>query len=132
MTMSTVAPEPEQEHGATHELPGWARLWFGVAGGQAAWGLAVLVAYPTVAAVCQAHGSALLVHAVRWVAGAIAITATLVSHGNWRTAEKARDAPRQAAQRASFMGFVGMLLSGAGVLLLFVEDLATWVIDPCL
>lgn len=130
--MSTTTPEPEREHEAAGDLPGWGRLWFGVAGGQAAWGLAVLVAYPTVAAVCQAHGSPLLVHAVRWVAGAIAVAATLVSHGNWRRAEKARDAPRRAAQRASFMGFVGMLLSAAGVLLLFVEDLATWVIDPCL
>lgn len=130
--MGTTAPEPEHERGAPGDLPGWTRLWFGVVGGQAAWGLAVLIAYPTVAAVCQAHGSALLVHAVRWVAGAIAITATLVSHGNWRRAERAGDAPRRAAHRASFMGFVGMLLSGAGVLLLFVEDLATWVIDPCL
>jgi hypothetical protein len=32
----------------------------------------------------------------------------------------------------SFLGFGGMLLSGSGTFLLIVEDLATWVIDPCL
>lgn len=130
--MSATAHDPERSRKAAGELPGWGRLWFGVVGGQAAWGLAVLIAYPTVAAVCDAQASVLFVHAVRWVAAAVAVTAAVVGYGNWRRAERARDAPLRKAQLASFMGFVGMLLSAAGVVLLLVEDLAAWVIDPCL
>jgi hypothetical protein len=114
-------------------LPSWLALWFGVAGGQAAWGLAVLIAYPTVAAVCQAEAPRFFIHAVRWTAMVVAIAATAVAFRSWRQAEAVRaEAPEPAASRASFMGLGGMMLSATATFLLFVEDMATWVIDPCL
>lgn len=114
-------------------LPGWAPLWFGVVGGQAAWGIAVLVAYPTVAIVCDVGASALWIHLVRWSALAVALAATAVAHRSWRTAGDAGDdVPPARAARARFMGLAGVVLSSAGAFLLFVEDIATWVIDPCL
>lgn len=117
----------------TWRLPGWGPLWFGVFGGLAAWGLAVLVAYPTVAMVCGAGASTLWFHLVRWSALVVALAATTVAYRSWRTAQQAvDDVPVALAARVRFMGLGGALLSGAGVFLLIVEDIATWVIDPCL
>ena len=115
------------------QLPGWAALWFGVAGGQAAWAAAVLIAYPTVAVVCDLGADRVWIHLVRWVAGAIAAAAVVVAHRNARRGQAAGDdVPPGEAARARFMGVGGLLLSAVAVFLLFVEDLATWVIDPCL
>lgn len=133
-------------------LPGWPALAFAVVGGQAAWAIAFLVAYPMVQIAC-ATDLRILVHLVRWVAAVIAVAATITGLRSWRAAQAAGgvapgehtgdpappDEPprvfatgwRRDAQRAAFLGFSGMLLSGTGVFLLFVEDLATWVIDPC-
>jgi hypothetical protein len=112
----------------------WA-LVFAVVGGQAAWAVALLVAYPTVQVACRLN-LPLLVHLVRWTALAVAVPATLVGYRSWRRlgeAERAvADSPPHATQRTSFVAFGGMLLSGMAVLLLFIEDLATWVIHPCL
>ena len=114
-------------------LPGWAPLWFGVVGGQAAWGIALLVAYPTVAIVCDAGASAIWIHLVRWSALAVALAATAVAHRSWRVARDAGDdVPAAQGARVRFMGLAGVVLSSAGAFLLFVEDIATWVIDPCL
>lgn len=114
-------------------VPGWAALWFGVVGGQAAWGAAVLVSYPTVAAVCEAGASSLWVHGVRWTALVIALAATAVARANWlRGRRPPTDVPERVAARVRFLGLGGMLLSASGAFLLLVEDLATWVIDPCL
>jgi hypothetical protein len=128
VTADTPRPVPQP---ATR-LPGWGRLWFAVAGGQAAWGIAVLAAYPMVRIGC-ALGMPLVVHAVRWTAMAVAVAATIAGVRAWRDGRAVlRDAPMREAQRAVFMGLVGALLSAAAFVLLFVEDLATWVIDPCL
>jgi hypothetical protein len=114
-------------------LPGWLPLWFGVAGGQAAWAVAVLVAYPTVAAVCNADASRVWVHLVRWTALGVALAATAIAYRSWRAAQAAGDdVPPGLVNRVRFMGLGGVLLSGAGAFLLFVEDIATWVIHPCL
>lgn len=114
-------------------LPGWLPLWFGVAGGQAAWAVAVLVAYPTVAVVCNAGASALWVHLVRWSALVVALAATSVAYRSWRLGQRAGDdVPAALAARVRFMGLGGVVLSAAGAFLLVVEDIATWVIDPCL
>lgn len=117
----------------TSRLPGWAAQWFGVLGGQAAWGLAVLVAYPTVAVVCDAGASSAWIHGVRWSALAVALAAAAVAYRTWRIAEDVGDDVAAAvASRVRFMGLGGTLLSGAAAFLLIVEDIATWVIDPCL
>lgn len=121
------------EPARARRLPGWGALWFGVLGGLAAWGLAVLVAYPTVAIVCDAGASPVWIHLVRWTALVIALAATTVAYRSWRTAGRAGDhVPAGLAARVRFMGLGGALLSGAGAFLLIVEDIATWVIDPCL
>lgn len=130
MSREVSRPTPEVRH---RRLPGWAPLWFGVAGGQAAWAIAVLVAYPTVAAVCDAGASTIWVHLVRWSALAVALSATAVAYRSWRVGRSAGDdVPAALAARVRFMGLGGVLLSGAGAFLLFVEDIATWVIHPCL
>lgn len=117
----------------TRRLPGWLSLWFGVAGGQAAWGVAVLVAYPSVAMACNAGASTIWIHLVRWSALVVALAATAVAHRCWRIGQEAGDdVPAKHAARVRFMGLGGVLLSGTGAFLLFVEDMATWVIDPCL
>lgn len=124
MTAERARPRP---------LPGWLPLWFGVIGGQAAWASAVLVAYPTVAAVCNAGASSLWIHLVRWTALVVALGATAVAHRSWRIGRAAGDdVPPGLVSRLRFMGLGGVLLSGAGAFLLLVEDIATWVIDPCL
>jgi hypothetical protein len=117
-------------------IPGYLWLWFAALGGQVAWALAVLIAYPTVQVACET-GLTVLVHAVRWTAMVVALAATAAGYLAWRRIEPLRDAgvPRATArhlQRARLMGFGGMLLSAGGFLLLFLEDLAAWVIDPCL
>lgn len=126
---------PPMTHPRTGEdaLPGWVTLWFGVLGGLAAWGAAVLVAYPTVAAVCSAGASTVWIHMVRWVAMVIAITATAVAARSWRDGRATGSgASPTVVSRVRFMGLGGALLSGAAVFLLVVEDIATWVVDPCL
>lgn len=116
------------------DLPGWATLWFGVVGGQAAWAVAVLAAYPTVAMVCDAGASTVWIHAVRWVAMVVAAVASAVAVRSWRRGRAATgsDTSDRVAARVRFMGLGGALLSGSAVFLLFVEDIATWVIHPCL
>lgn len=124
MTGERVGPE---------RLPGWPSLWFGVIGGQAAWAAAVLIAYPTVAVVCDADASTIWIHLVRWSALAVALAAVAVAHRNWRTAgEISADVAPTVASRVRFMGLGGVILSSAGAFLLIVEDIATWAIDPCL
>jgi hypothetical protein len=128
--MTADTPRPVDPGAA--QLPGWGRLWFAVAGGQAAWAVALLAAYPLVRVGC-ALGTPLVVHGVRWIAMVVAMAATVTGVRVWRQARAVlRDAPVREAQRAVFMGLVGALLSATGFLLLFMEDLATWVIDPCL
>jgi hypothetical protein len=118
------------------DLPGPAPQAFAVVGGMAAWGVALLTAYPVVQIACSV-GQPLLVHLVRWTATLIALTATLTGRHVYRRARAAEPGPddpvvRERIQRTRFLGFGGMLVSATGVLLLVVEDLATWVIDPCL
>lgn len=147
--MTTAAPNAEPRP------PGTLAQAFAVGGGMAAWGVALLVAYPTVQLACAA-GLPVLVHLVRWIALAVAIAATLTG---WRVAAAARDlagssaaagaargadaegahpdaeaesAPAARIERLRFMGLGGALLSASGAFLLVVEDLAAWVIHPCL
>ncbi|HSK97494.1 MAG TPA: hypothetical protein VK891_12820 [Euzebyales bacterium] len=117
----------------SRRVPGAASQAFAVAGGLAAWGVAVLVAYPVVQVAC-ALGRPVLVHLVRWVAMAVAVAATVVGVWIYRSADAADgdDVGGTRIQRVRFIGLTGTLLSASGLLLLFVEDLATWVIDPCL
>lgn len=116
-------------------LPGAFAQAFAVVGGLAAWGIAVLVAYPMVQIACGLE-QRIIVHLVRWTALAIALAATASGFVVSRRAsavEAQGDHPSpKRVERVRFAGFGGMLLSGGGALLLFVEDLATWVIDPCL
>lgn len=117
-------------------LPGRFPQVFAVVGGQAAWGIAVLTAYPMVQVACAA-GQPLLVHLVRWIAAAVALAATVTGYRVYRVYRQAApedegSIARERIQRVRFVGFGGMLLSATGLLLLLVEDLATWVIDPCL
>lgn len=114
-------------------LPG---LWpqaFGVVGGMAAWGVAVLTAYGVVPVAC-ALAMPVLVHLVRWIALAVAVASTVTAVMVYRRAQRIDDrgGTETRVRNARFLGFGGALVSAAGALLLVVEDLATWVIDPCL
>lgn len=112
--------------------PGRLAQAFGVVGGMGAWGVALLVAYPTVRIACLLE-QPLLVHVVRWVATVVAVAATFAAWHVYRRAGHL-DAEQVGEKRVTtlrFVGFGGMLVSAAGVLLLVVEDMATWVIDPC-
>ena len=131
----SARPRSREEAGG---LPSGALQAFGVVGGMAAWGVALLTAYPMVQVAC-AVGQPLLVHLVRWVAMLVALAATLTARHVHLRARATADALTdddpvlvERAHRVRFVGFGGMLVSATGVLLLVVEDLATWVIDPCL
>lgn len=118
---------------AREELPGRAAQAFGVMGGMGVWGAAVLAAYPMVQVACAVE-QPLLVHMVRWTATLIGLAATLTA---WRVYRRAGRVDEQRAgvvrvRNTRMVGFAGALISASGVLLLLVEDLATWVIDPCL
>lgn len=130
MTSAAASPDGSTDR---RPLPGAAAQTFAVVGGLAAWGVALLVAYPMVQIACAA-GRPELVHLVRWTAIAVAVAATAVGRSVHRRAGIAErdDRAGDRARRARFVGFVGAVLSASGVLLLVVEDLATWVIDPCL
>lgn len=126
-------PTPAGDDPAVHELPGRIPQVFGVVGGMGVWGIAVLTAYPTVQIACVT-GQPLLVHLVRWVATAVALAATLTAWRVYRRADRVddREVGPVRARNARLVGFGGTLVSASGVLLLVIEDLATWVIDPCL
>lgn len=131
--MTVASRSDTRERTGEGDLPGWVALWFGALGGQAAWALAVLAAYPTVAIVCEAGASTLWIHLVRWVAAVVAVAATAVALRSWRAGQAATGGvPPKVVTRVRFMGLGGALLSGAAVFLLFVEDIAAWVIHPCL
>lgn len=127
------ATGPAGDPAVRGELPGRIAQVFGVVGGMGVWGVAVLTAYPTVQIACAA-GQPLLVHLVRWVATAVALAATLTAWRVYRRAERVddREVGPVRARNARLVGFGGTLVSASGVLLLVIEDLATWVIDPCL
>jgi hypothetical protein len=96
--------------------------WFAVLGGMGIWAVALLASYPLVRVACAAE-LPLLVHLVRWLAMVVAAAATYAGVWTWRDAR---------GERAAFVGLGGALISATGLLLLVVEDIATWVIDPCL
>lgn len=127
-SIGAVEPVPDAR------LPGWTAQWFAALGGQIAWAAAVLIAYPLVQVGCEL-GQTWFVHLPRWIAMAIGIAATLVGIKVWKVSRAVlaagTDAPKKA-QRAAFMGLGGAMLSGSAVFILFIEDIATWVIDPCL
>lgn len=110
--------------------PGSAARAFAVTGGLAAWAIAFLAAYPLVRVSC-AVGTSLPVHLVRWVAMAVAVGA-IVTGSRLYWAGRAHPPEERGSQKARFFGLTGMVLSGGGLALLAVEDLASWVIDPCL
>lgn len=132
-------PRAGAEHPARDPVtdpPGGLAQAFAVVGGQAAWGLALLIAYPTVQVACEA-GLPILVHLVRWIAGAVALGATVTGYRVYRGAQRLGprdDDPRwrTRVERIRLVGLGGMLLSAFAVMLLVVEDMATWAIDPCL
>ena len=128
--MTSAAEQVREERRA---LPGALPQAFAVIGGLAAWGVAVLVSYPMVQIACAA-GLPLLVHLVRWTATVVALAATLTGYRTYRRALQVGEgqADRERIHRVAFTGFTGMLLSASGALLLIVEGIATWVIDPCL
>lgn len=126
----------EVDERVEQRLPGYVWLWFAVAGGQAAWAVAVLIAYPMVQVACET-GIIWLVHSVRWIAMVVALASTAAGFTAWRrvSAVVGDDEPLATVrhvQRARFMAFAGMILSAVAFLLLFVEDIAAWMIDPCL
>lgn len=123
-----MSPAPEQRQ--ARPLPGAAARAFAVSGGLAAWAIAFLAAYPLVRVSC-AVGSSLPVHLVRWAAMVVAVAATLTG---WRLYRAAGTHPPEGhgTEKARFFGRAGMVLSVGGLALLAVEDLASWVIDPCL
>jgi hypothetical protein len=133
---STQGGPPPVDLDVEHDLPGYLWLWFAVIGGQAAWAVAFLLAYPMVQVACET-GMSIVVHLPRWIAAVIAGSAVAAGFLAWRRIEALRAAHEPLAtarhvQRARLMAFAGMLLSSAGLLFLVLEDIATWVIDPCL
>lgn len=131
--MSEAADAADDAAATRRTLPGRFPQVFGVVGGMGAWGVAVLAAYPTVQIAC-ALSQPVLVHLVRWVATAVALAATLTAWRVYRHAQRADDGEvgPVRARNTRMIGFGGTLVSASGVLLLVLEDLATWVIDPCL
>lgn len=131
--MSEITDPAGDDPTVRRELPGRIPQVFGVTGGMGVWGVAVLTAYPTVQIAC-AVGQPLLVHLVRWIATAVALAATLTAWRVYRRADQVddREVGPVRARNARLVGFGGTLVSASGVLLLVIEDLATWVIDPCL
>lgn len=125
-----VTSNPSVSH---EELPGLAPQLFALMGGISVWMVAVLTAYPMVRIACVV-GQPLLVHLVRWIAALVALAATLTAIWVYRRGKQADEGRvgAAAARNVRLVGFAGALIGATGVLLLLVEDLATWVIDPCL
>lgn len=127
------ARDAREAHDSGGDLPGRLSQTFGVVGGMGVWGMALLVAYPTVQVACVV-GQPVLVHLVRWTAMVVALAATLTAWRVYRRAERADDEAAGVTRVRSvrLIGLAGTLISASGLLLLLIEDMATWVIDPCL
>jgi hypothetical protein len=125
-----LSSNPSLSHG---DLPGLLPQLFGLMGGISVWMVAVITAYPMVRIACVAE-QPLLVHLVRWTAMVVALAALLTARRVHRRGQQVDVGGAGAAvgRNVRLVGFAGVLVSATGLLLLIVEDLAAWVINPCL
>jgi len=105
---------------------GWP-LWAGLVGGPAAWAIAVGASYVTVPVACDV-GTTLPLHAIRVVTTAAALGSTWLSYGVWR---ESRGAAALAVERTAFLGLLGVVVSAFSAVLIVLEGVANFVIDPC-
>jgi hypothetical protein len=73
-------------------------------------------------------GTVLPLHAIRLVTTAAALAAALGALGVWRAT---RGGEGHAVRRTAFLAFVGTIVAGFSALLIVLEGVANFVVDPC-
>jgi hypothetical protein len=107
-------------------------LWFSAVAGPIAWALHNVGSYVLSTSICI-PGQDLLLHAVTVVLGLITLVAAFVG---WRARNRARDAEWPPAgylnkRRAIFMANYGVISSLLFFLVILVEGIPTFYLDPC-
>jgi hypothetical protein len=102
-------------------------LWAAYAGAPAAWALAVGASYAVVPLACE-WGTALPLHAIRAVTLAVAAAATAAVFALWRDVRGGR---ALRLRRTETLAFVGIAVAGFSALLIALEGVANFVVDPC-
>jgi hypothetical protein len=103
--------------------PVWAAL--GLA--PALWGLALGASYVLVPVSCDL-GTTLPLHAVRAVTTAVALGTAYGSYGVWRAAQGTES---RTVRRIGFLAFLGIAVATFSALLIVLEGVANFVVDPC-
>lgn len=102
-------------------------VWAALVGAPLAWGLALGASYVLVPVSCEL-GTVLPLHAVRAVTAAAALAAAAASHGV-RRATRGSEAP--PVRRTAFLAFLGVAVASFSALLIVLEGVANFAVDPC-
>lgn len=110
-----------------------ALLWFSALAPPLAWVLHNVVSYGLAAIFCS-PGQSLLLHAVTVATALIALAAAVVG---WRSRQRVRDiqwsdAGRIRVQRAYFMAHFGLISGLFFLVVILVEGIPNFYIDPCM
>ncbi len=114
-----------------------ALLWFGVGAGAIAWTVHLVLSYLLVPFSCSI-GTVLPIHVVTLVAALITAAALVVSLRAWHRSRTGIEADvgaetglNRSILRSGFMALSGVLLSGLFLLLILVEGVGPFFLDPC-
>jgi hypothetical protein len=102
-------------------------LWASLVGAPAAWALAILASYVLVPVSCEL-GTRLPLHGVRLVTTAAALGAAWAAFGLWR---ETRGSEGARVRRTAFLAAIGVGIALFSALLIVLEGIANFVVDPC-
>src|SRR5207248_3682539 len=101
------------------------RVWAGVLGAPAAWGLQLQVCYTVSATVLCAHGHVWLMHLFTALFLALSLAGGVLSWREWHEAGRAAAEGSEASRegRTRFLGLLGMMTSGLFSLLIVAQGI---------
>lgn len=107
-------------------------IWLGFFGGAASWGLRLTFSYLSIPYVCET-GAMWLMHVISASFIVLALLAMWSGITVWRGARSRReDAGTDVWERNEFLGLAGAFLSGLFTLVIVLENVANFFVDPCL
>lgn len=120
---------------ATHAPVSERALWFGLAGGPAAWAAHELFGWFFGARICASltvGGVRLVVASLTLAALLVTAAALVVSRSSWQRASEVPGPPDvEAWDRKAFMAMGGVLISGVSLLAIFWAGLSSVFLQTC-
>lgn len=111
---------------------GVAALWVGFLGGPAVWFLHLVVSYSLVRYVCFT-GAMWLMHLTTAVSLLAAGAVIWLAWRNWQQTGRPLDAGGGGMEgRSRFMALIGLLFAASSLLLIVVQGIPNFVLDPCI